>query len=139
MSRLVNPPTILYVEDNPDDVFLLRRSLQLASLACNVETVSDIFAAKSYLSGKTPYDDRERFPLPNLLITDVSVPSAGESGLQLVEWVHRQPGFAGLKIFCSTGGDDPAPRAAFAKLGVRCFTKTTRFVELIAAIEEALV
>ena len=61
---MVVAKTILYIEDKPDDSFLFRRVLQRDQVPCEVQIVSNVLAAKSYLTGKTAYNDRTRFPVP---------------------------------------------------------------------------
>jgi hypothetical protein len=47
--------TILYVEDDPDGAVLLSRALQREQLPCNLQIVSNVLGARSYLAGTNPY------------------------------------------------------------------------------------
>ena len=86
MSTPNNNPTILVVEDNPQDAALLHLSLHdVASL--NIHTISDCAAALSYLTATEPYTDRNEFPFPSLIVLDMHLP--GHSGPRILRWVRE--------------------------------------------------
>src|SRR4051812_32839068 len=56
----VNPHcTILLVDDDEDDAFLVRRALEKLGFDGMFRRVSDIENARAYLEGSAPYSDRE--------------------------------------------------------------------------------
>jgi CheY-like chemotaxis protein len=63
---------ILYVEDEEDDVFLMRRAFKDAAIAHRFETVPDGKQAIEYLSGTGAYNDRTKWPLPILILLDLT-------------------------------------------------------------------
>jgi CheY-like chemotaxis protein len=130
--------TVLYVEDDPDDVFFLRRALQAQNLQYNLQSVSTVQAAKSYLTGQVPYEDRARYPMPDLIITDMTIPDAGESSVDLASWLRSTPEIARLPVICATGNDQPSMIQQFADLGIACVQKTSRMTEIADAIKAAL-
>lgn len=65
---------ILVVEDNDDDVMLIRRAFHKTQLPKRVEFARDGAEAIKYLLGGPPYDDRRRYPLPELIILDLKMP-----------------------------------------------------------------
>ena len=73
---------ILLVEDSPDDALLIQRAFRKANLANPVQLVRDGEEAVAYLSGKAPYDDRTRFPLPVFMLLDLKLPR--RSGLEVL-------------------------------------------------------
>ena len=137
MPRMATRPVILYVENDPDDDFLLRRALKDAGIDVILHLVGSVKAARAYLTGVAPYGDREKFPLPDLLITDMSHDVEG-SGLELVRWIRSEPELRHMKILCSTGNDDPEHRKAFELLNVHCYTKSHNMRALVEAIREEL-
>ena len=66
------PQTVLYVEDDPEDVFLFRRALLAHKVECALQTVSSVITAKSYLGVQVSYGGRDRFPLPAVIVTDLA-------------------------------------------------------------------
>ena len=81
--------TILLVEDDPNDVFLIQRAFRKANLANPIQVMNDGEAAVQYLSGQEPYADRDRYPLPMLMLLDLKLPR--RSGLEVLEWLKQQP------------------------------------------------
>ena len=62
--RMMSRITILHVEDDSNDVLLLKHACEYAGVSLNVQTVEDGDEAIAYLSGKGQFADRKRFPLP---------------------------------------------------------------------------
>jgi CheY-like chemotaxis protein len=66
--------TILHVEDDENDAFFFRRALSKAGVTNALTQVIDGQAAVDYLNGIGLYCDREKYPFPCLLITDLKMP-----------------------------------------------------------------
>ena len=83
--------SILIVEDNEDDVVLLRRAFNSAEINHPVHVVQDGCSATDYLEGKGHFGDREKFPFPSLILLDLKLPrKSGQEVLQCIrataEW-----------------------------------------------------
>ncbi|MDB6122760.1 MAG: response regulator with CheY-like receiver domain and winged-helix DNA-binding domain [Pedosphaera sp.] len=87
--------TVLLVEDNEDDVFFMETAVQEHRMRVNLRIARTGDEAVDYLSGRGNYTNREAFPLPNVVITDIKMP--GKTGHELLQWVrshetlHRLP------------------------------------------------
>ncbi len=66
--------TILIVEDDSNDALLLQRAFRKASMLNPLQMVGDGEEAIAYLSGQGAYADRERHPLPVLILLDLKLP-----------------------------------------------------------------
>jgi len=99
----VRDEVILLAEDDPNDVLLIQRAFQRNHVANPVQVVRDGEEALAYLSGQAPFADRERHPLPVLMLMDLKMPR--KSGLEVLEWVRRQPGLKRLPIIVLTSSN----------------------------------
>ena len=100
MSNLV----LLVVEDNEDDVFALRWALKRAGVQADLHHVEDGQAAVDYLGGAGVYYDRERHPLPHLVLLDLKLPYL--SGMEVLEWVRRSSPIPNLPVVILSGSDE---------------------------------
>ena len=92
--------TILLVEDSMDDVLLIRRALRKAHIANPLQVVSDGEDAIKYLAGKEAYADRERYPLPMVMLLDLKLPR--RSGHEVLTWLKAQPTLRRLPVVVLT-------------------------------------
>jgi len=79
--------TILLIEDNEDDVTLVRRSMTTARIANPVYVVGDGDEAIAYLKGEGAYGDRSKFPMPGILLLDLKM--ARTSGMEVLSWCRQ--------------------------------------------------
>ena len=80
--------TILLIEDSIDDVAFVRRAFQRANVPAQIMTVADGDEAIQYLLGGGRYNDRQKCPLPSLMLVDVKLPR--KSGHDFVAWLKDQ-------------------------------------------------
>src|SRR5437867_13021464 len=100
---MLNGEFILLVEDNPDDVLLIQRAFQKAGLHDALKVVRDGAQAIQYLSGDGLFADRQRFPLPFLVLLDLKMP--GTDGFDVLQWARAQPEFKRLLIVVLTSSN----------------------------------
>ena len=82
-----DPLIILIAEDDPNDVLLLRRAFQKNGLDLPVHVCTDGQDAIDYLRAHGPYADREKYPFPRAIITDLKMPRC--SGFELLQWLDE--------------------------------------------------
>ncbi len=119
---MANAATIgLYVEDEEFDRFLMQRAFVKAGLATSLRLVNDGRAAIDYLTGKGEYADRDKNPLPNLVLLDLNLPEV--HGFEVLKWIRMQPAHTHLPVvvFSSSELDDDRVRARI--LGANEFIK----------------
>lgn len=87
---------ILIVEDNAADVMLMRRAFEKVRLANPLQVVTHGDAAVDYLAGQGMYADRQRFPLPVLILLDLKLPR--RSGIEVLQWLRAQQGLQHIPV-----------------------------------------
>jgi PAS domain S-box-containing protein len=92
--------TILLVEDEENDVFLMKHAFQQVGILNPLQVARDGKEAMDYLSGNGGYADRERFPLPCLTLLDLKLPRV--MGLEVLKWMREQPELKPLIVIILT-------------------------------------
>jgi len=129
-----NAYPILLVEDSPDDALLIQRAFRKANLANPVELVRDGEEAVAYLSGKAPYDDRARFPLPVFMLLDLKLPR--RSGLEVLAWVRQESVVKRLPVVVLTSSRESVDVNRAYDLGVNSYlTKPVGFEALLEMVK----
>jgi CheY-like chemotaxis protein len=82
---------ILLVEDDENDVLVMKMALEKAGLTCPIRVASDGREAQDYLSGTGKFADRHEYPLPYLILLDLKLPRV--MGLEVLKWVRQRPEF----------------------------------------------
>jgi CheY-like chemotaxis protein len=88
------PPSILYAEDDPNDIALAELALQ--PLDIQWQFAADGAQAIAYLSGEAMFSDRNTFPEPQIVLLDVKMPT--KPGLEVLAWIRRQPRLAAIPV-----------------------------------------
>ena len=108
--RALQQKTILVVDDELSDQFLIQRAFSHLSPEFDLQVVETAEDAVRYLEGKEPYQDRGKYPLPVLLLLDLRLPKM--SGLDLLKWIRKQSYLDELAIIVLTAyGNRELPHA----------------------------
>ena len=130
--------TVLYVENEENDVLFMRRAFKHAGLDGCLRPLPDARSATRYLTGEAPYSDRAANPLPGLLLMDLNLPAI--SGFELLGWLQQQPQLLHLRIviFSSSARSEDIKRAR--ELGAHDYlqkpTSGSQFVEIVQGLRE---
>ncbi len=81
-------PTVLLVEDDPNDVLLMQRAFRKAQIDAALNVVADGELAANYILGKNQFNNRSEHPFPSLVLLDLKLPR--KSGLEVLEIVRGQ-------------------------------------------------
>ena len=101
----MNRETILLVEDDADEIHLMKRALAKAGLNNPLQVISHGGDVIPYFEGKGAFADRGAFPLPGLVFLDLRLP--GISGLYLLAWIKGNPDHRHIPVVLFTSSDDP--------------------------------
>jgi len=110
---------ILLVEDNEDDVFLMERALEKASIERPMHVAQDGRQALEYLQAVGQYADRNSFPIPSLIFLDLKLPFV--QGFQVLEWINQQPSLKKIPVVILTSSSEQSDRDKAEALGARSF------------------
>lgn len=124
-------PLLLLVEDSPGDRLLIQYAIEGAGLDIRVESATNGQEAIKYLEGNGNYANRERYPLPTLIVTDIQMPCL--SGLELLTWIKGQTELTAIPVVVmSTSGDR---EQALSRGASEYLNKTPKFKSLIGILE----
>jgi CheY-like chemotaxis protein len=110
---------LLLVEDNEDDVFLMRRALKQAEIQNPLYVVENGEQAMDYLAGNGEFNDRELYPFPALVFLDLKLPF--KSGLEVLAWIRQEAELVELVVVILTSSDEPADIDKAYKLGANSY------------------
>jgi DNA-binding response OmpR family regulator len=131
------PITILLVEDNPGDVFLVRRALTKHNLPVNLLVVEDGQAGLRLIDN---VDADDSVACPDLALLDLNLPRA--TGNRVLTRIRQSRRCAGIPIIIVTSSDSPLDREAVAKLGATSYFQKpgdlAGFMELGSVVRNAL-
>jgi two-component system response regulator len=129
--------TILQVEDDPNDVFFLQHAMKKAGVANPIQVASDGREAIDYLKGAGKFADREKFPLPCLVLLDLKLPYV--MGLDVLKWIRQRSGLALIVVLLTASGEDADIAAAY-RLGANGFlvkpSEASKLVDMVKAIKD---
>src|SRR5437868_3998564 len=95
--------TLLVVEDEANDVFLLRRAFATAKFPCSIEVVRDGQEAREFLQRVGCPGGERQAALPAIVILDLKMPRL--DGFEFLNWLREQPEFRRvITIVLSTSG-----------------------------------
>lgn len=112
---MTNRPTVLYVEDEENDVLFMRLAFERLGTSVDLQAVEDGSRAMAYLAGKEPYADRQRHPAPSVLLLDLNLPL--HSGFEVLQWLREEQAFANLPVVIFSSSGRPEDRARAQQLG----------------------
>jgi CheY-like chemotaxis protein len=110
---------ILLAEDRDDDVVLITRAFRQAYVTNPLYVVRDGAEAIAYLSGEGRYNNREEFPLPDLLLLDLKMPRV--DGFEVLNWIRQQPTLGALRVVVLTSSDELRDVNRAYRLGANSF------------------
>jgi len=99
------------VEDEESDALLMEMAFKSQGLQDNYQTVNNGQAAIDYLSGLGPFAQRDRYPLPAIVLLDLNLPEV--HGFDVLKWIRAHPDFHQLPVvvFSSSLREDDKAKA----------------------------
>ena len=110
---------ILLVEDDENDVFFLKYAFETAGIPNPLQVLTDGQQAIDYLAGTGAYTDRQRFPLPCLILLDLKLPLC--MGHDVLSWIQHHKTLPIQLVIVLTSSADPKDIEQCYRLGARSF------------------
>ena len=121
--------TMLIVEDSVDDAFLIKRAFNKAGILNPIQVVVDGDEAISYLSGAGEYENRQIYPFPQFIITDLKMPRCG--GFEILQWMKKNSHISVIPTIVWSSSKQPDDVRKAYELGATSYVvKPSDFTEL---------
>jgi CheY-like chemotaxis protein len=95
---------LLLIEDDPNDRLITQSVLEKVEAGYMVQMVRNGQEGIGYLDGVGPYADRERFPFPTFLITDLKMPLL--DGFGVLEHIRGHPEWSIIPMVVLSASQD---------------------------------
>ncbi len=130
---------ILVADDSAHDRFLLRNATDSSVGLRFIAGVPDGAGVVAYLRGEGEFADRQKFPIPELLVLDLHMPRL--DGFEVLEWLKTQR-FPDLTVVVLTDSMNPEHLRRALDLGAYRFqvkpTSAYDWVTMVHALEQHL-
>src|ERR1700676_2216349 len=127
MVSKVSVPTILVIEDNVADVFLIRHFLDQQGDEYRLEVLPDGEAALTFVA---EHRSGVRQHGPCVILLDLHLPKY--NGIEVLTAIREEPVLNHIQVFILTSDASPAERARIAALGAVCCFKPSDLVAIRA-------
>ena len=120
--------------DSGSDAYRLEEAFQKAGLSHPVRIARRAEEVYCYLQGIGIYNDRINYPLPVLMVLDLSMQE--DEGVEILEWLNRNQSLEVPVIAIGASESDSAIRRGFDLGIIGYFEKPTDFHDLAHALFE---
>ena len=128
--------TVLYVEDEETDAFFVKRAFTHLQVSNCLRVVRNGEDAMHYLAGTDRFTDRQRYPVPAMVLLDLKLP--GKQGVEVLEWIRQQPQFQSLPVVIFSGSHLETDRDRTLQLGANDYivkpTDMSKVPELLSSV-----
>lgn len=132
--------TVLYVDDNPNDRFLVERACRNAGVSLLLKTTNSGTAAIRYLSGDGAFANRTEYPIPDLILLDLKMPEM--DGFQVLRWIRTNSATQMIPVALFSASLIPGDVAKGYAEGADFFivkpSALTTLIEIVRAADEFL-
>lgn len=126
--------SILLVEDDYNDILLIKRAFRKANIQQPMNMVSDGDEAIAYLSRAGEYSNSQTYPIPKLVLLDLKLPR--RSGLEVLDWINQQPVLKRLLVVVLTSSQESSDLDRAYDLGANSYlVKPVNFQDFVKLID----
>ncbi len=131
---------ILVVDDDEAYELILPRLFEKVDSPVSFRFVRDGVQAIDYLTGTGEFSDRNKYPLPKLVLLDIKMPRV--DGFEVLEWKRKQPHLAALPVVVWSSSELPTDIEKAIALGASDYIIKPMFghglIEMIDRIYKTL-
>jgi CheY-like chemotaxis protein len=132
---MTKPARILLVEDNKMDVELTLDAFREARMANSINVISSGEEALDYMFGRGPYEDRNAYPFPDLILLDLKMP--GIDGFEVLKQIKSTPIMKRIPVIILTMSQEEGDRAMSYDLGANSYlVKPVSFFGFLNVVRE---
>lgn len=128
----VQPPPVLYAEDNSNDAFFMQRAFKHAGVPNSLFVLKDGGQVIQYLE-KEALDEHKDLPHCCLLLLDLKLPV--KTGFEVLQWVREHPKFSSLPVVVVSASGQQLDIDLARKLGVSDYiikpSNPTSLIEIV--------
>ena len=97
----------------------MQRAIQRAEVLAEIRSVVDGQEAIDYVEGRGRFADREKFPVPYLILLDLKLPL--KTGFDVLAWIRAQPTMRTLVVIVLSSSIDEGDLEKAYQLGANAF------------------
>jgi len=128
------PINILLVDDNEADVKIALRAFAKANLKNNIYVVNDGVGALDFIYHKGKYQDKEKFPRPDLILLDIKMPRL--DGFDVLKTLKNDLEYNFIPIIMFTSSKDDKDIAKSYRYGAASFIqKPVNYEDFVKIVE----
>ncbi len=127
---------LLAIEDDENDAFFLERAFQEAGAPGRVIVLSSGRQAIEYFKGEGEFADREKFPFPTLIITDLKM--NGGDGFDVLQHLKTHPLSRVIPVVVMSGSNDEDDIKRVYAGGASCYLLKPADVRQLTALMKLL-
>jgi len=117
------------------DVELILEAFHQAGFRDRVITVESGGRALDYMRARPPYEDRQAYPLPDLVLLDLNLPDM--SGHEVLRTIKAMPGIRRIPVIVLTSSSDEGDRALSYDHGANSYlVKPVGFREFVHVVRQ---
>jgi len=126
--------TILIVDDDENDIFFVKRAFTEINVHCTFHTLKNGQEAVDYLQGEGEYANRQKFPIPMMILMDLKMPIM--DGFQVLAWLRSREGIKVIPTIVFSSSDLPNDITRAYELGANSFmTKSVTYDGLLLKLQ----
>lgn len=136
MTPDTEPRRVLLIEDDPNDVLLMRRAFRHTQVEGRLDVVADGDEAIEYLTATGRHDQERRHRWPALIILDLNLPR--RKGHDVLRWLRWEVGITQLPVVVLTSSLRPEDIQRAYELGANSYLRKPTRHEAMRRLAETV-